>query len=92
LVTLAMGFTGPESSPWTEHLNVALDDRGNIVRDRHYMTNVPGRLSCRRCRSRPVADRLGHRGGSFGRSRGRHLPHGQPMPSPIPPSARQLTV
>ena len=41
-VFLALGFVGPEQSAWLEQLGVAYDPRGNIARDDHYMTNVPG--------------------------------------------------
>ncbi len=42
LVLLAMGFLGPEPGGLVEQLGVHLDARSNIVRDRAYMTNVPG--------------------------------------------------
>src|SRR4028119_677411 len=42
LVLLAMGFTGPERGGLVEQLGVELDGRGNIVRDRSYMSSVPG--------------------------------------------------
>jgi glutamate synthase (NADPH/NADH) small chain len=42
LVLLAMGFTGPEQEGLVEQLELDLDERGNIVRDENYMTNVPG--------------------------------------------------
>ncbi|HET8930453.1 MAG TPA: glutamate synthase subunit beta [Acidimicrobiales bacterium] len=42
LVLLAMGFTGPESSPLLDQLGTELDDRGNVARDRNFATNVPG--------------------------------------------------
>ena len=42
LVLFAMGFTGPEQHGLVEQLGVALDERGNIVRDRAYESTVPG--------------------------------------------------
>jgi glutamate synthase (NADPH/NADH) small chain len=42
LVLLAMGFVGPDKGSWLEQLGVALDERGNLARDEHFMTNVPG--------------------------------------------------
>ena len=42
LVLLAMGFVGPETDGVVEQLGLELDERGNIRRDRSYMTNVPG--------------------------------------------------
>jgi NADPH-dependent glutamate synthase beta subunit-like oxidoreductase len=41
-VLLAMGFTGPEQGGVVEQLGVELDGRGNILRDRDYMSSVPG--------------------------------------------------
>ncbi|HTH06963.1 MAG TPA: glutamate synthase subunit beta [Ilumatobacteraceae bacterium] len=41
-VFLAMGFLGPEKGTWLEQLEVAFDDRGNVVRDGRYMSTVPG--------------------------------------------------
>ena len=41
-VFLALGFTGPEKGGWLEQLGVAFDERGNVVRDEHYMTNQAG--------------------------------------------------
>jgi glutamate synthase (NADPH/NADH) small chain len=42
LVLLAMGFVGPEKSALLEGLGVSLTERGNVARDRRWMTNVPG--------------------------------------------------
>jgi glutamate synthase (NADPH/NADH) small chain len=42
LVLLAMGFTGPVRPGMIEQLGVALDPRGNVRADEHYMTSVPG--------------------------------------------------
>jgi glutamate synthase (NADPH/NADH) small chain len=42
LVLLAMGFTGPEQGALTEQFGVALDGRGNVVRDDKWSTNVDG--------------------------------------------------
>jgi glutamate synthase (NADPH/NADH) small chain len=45
LVLLAMGFVGPEKGALLSDLGVDLDDRGNVARDRTYMTNVDGVFS-----------------------------------------------
>ncbi len=42
LVLLAMGFLGPERPGVVEQLGVELDARSNLVRDRAFMTSVPG--------------------------------------------------
>ncbi len=42
LVLLAMGFTGPEPTGLVDQLGVALDQRGNIVRDEDYASTVDG--------------------------------------------------
>jgi glutamate synthase (NADPH/NADH) small chain len=42
LALLAMGFVGPERPGMLEQLGVALTDRGNVKRDEHWMTSVPG--------------------------------------------------
>ncbi len=42
LVLLAMGFVGPEKPGMLEQLGVKLTDRGNVARDKNWMTNVPG--------------------------------------------------
>ncbi|WP_375003187.1 glutamate synthase subunit beta [Aeromicrobium sp. CTD01-1L150] len=42
LVLFAMGFTGPQQEGLVEQLGVDLDERGNIRRDRSYMSSVPG--------------------------------------------------
>jgi glutamate synthase (NADPH/NADH) small chain len=42
LVLLAMGFVGPERHALFDQLGVELTERGNVARDREWMTNVPG--------------------------------------------------
>jgi glutamate synthase (NADPH/NADH) small chain len=42
LVLFAMGFTGPEQEGLVDQLGVTLDERGNIVRDKNYMSSVDG--------------------------------------------------
>jgi len=41
LVLLAMGFLGPERPGMLEELDVRLTERGNVWRDRNWMTSVP---------------------------------------------------
>jgi len=42
LVLLALGFTGPQREGLLDQLGVALDPRGNVARDRDWMTSVEG--------------------------------------------------
>jgi glutamate synthase (NADPH/NADH) small chain len=92
-VFLAMGFTGPERGPLLDQLGVELDERGNIRRDRSYMSSVPGVF---------VAGDAG-RGQSLivwaiaeGRSAAAGvdtwLSGSTTLPAPIPPTARPLVV
>jgi glutamate synthase (NADPH/NADH) small chain len=46
LVLLALGFLGPEQPGPIHDLGVKLDERGNVVADRSYMTTVPGVFAC----------------------------------------------
>ena len=93
LVLFAMGFTGPETDGLVEQLGVDIDERGNIVRDNNYMSSVEGVF---------VAGDAG-RGQSLivwaiaeGRSAAAgvdaYLSGSTSLPSPIPPTARPLTV
>ena len=46
LVLLALGFLGPEQGGPITDLGVRLDERGNALADRNYMTSVPGVFAC----------------------------------------------
>ena len=46
LVLLALGFTGPETSPILEQLEVALDERGNVDRSETYETSIESVFTC----------------------------------------------
>jgi glutamate synthase (NADPH/NADH) small chain len=93
LILLAMGFLGPERPGVVEQLEVELDERSNIRRDRDYMSSVPGVF---------VAGDAG-RGQSLivwaiaeGRSAAagvdRYLTGETALPRPINPTDRPLTV
>jgi glutamate synthase (NADPH) small chain len=91
LVTLALGFLGPQRAGLLEDLDVELDKRGNVARDESYATSVDGVF---------VAGDMG-RGQSLivwaiaeGRSAAaavdRHLMGRTALPAAIPPTARPL--
>jgi glutamate synthase (NADPH/NADH) small chain len=91
LVTLAMGFLGPQREGLLEQLGVELDRRGNVARDADYRTSVDGVF---------VAGDMG-RGQSLivwaiaeGRSAARgvdaYLTGRSDLPYPIPPTARPI--
>ena len=93
LVLFAMGFTGPEKEGLVDQLGVELDERGNITRDKSYMSSIDGVF---------VAGDAG-RGQSLivwaiaeGRSAAAgvdaYLSGSTNLPAPIPPNARPLTV
>jgi len=93
LVLLAMGFTGPQTEGLVSQLGVDLDERGNVKRDKNYMSSVEGVF---------VAGDAG-RGQSLivwalaeGRAAGAGvdawLTGSTNLPSPIPPTARPLMV
>jgi glutamate synthase (NADPH/NADH) small chain len=42
LILLAMGFLGPQGPGVVEQLEVELDERSNVKRDKDYMSSVPG--------------------------------------------------
>ena len=42
MLLLAIGYTGPEATGLERELGVTLDDRGNIVVNDRFETNVPG--------------------------------------------------
>jgi glutamate synthase (NADPH/NADH) small chain len=42
LVLLAMGFLGPQKEGMLDELGVKLDTRGNVARDKDFMTSIPG--------------------------------------------------
>lgn len=90
-VFLALGFVGPEKSPWLQQLGVALDDRGNVARDESYASSVPGVF---------VAGDMGRgqslivwaiaEGRACAASVDAYLMGETTLPAPISPSARPL--
>ena len=95
LVLLALGFTGPEQrGPRRRSCSVPFDERGNVARDGDYQTDRAGRLRGRRRGPRPVADRLGDRGGPrSGAPRSTRTLKGETeLPAPVRPTDRAILV
>jgi len=93
LVLFAMGFTGPETEGLVDQLRVELDDRGNIKRDKHYMSSVDGVFvagDAGRGQSLIVWAIAEGRAAAAGVDA--YLMGSTRLPSPIPPTARPLTV
>ena len=93
LVFLAMGFTGPERGALLAPLDVELDERGNVVRDLDYMTSVDGVFAAGDAgRGQSLIVWAIAEGRSAAASVDRWLTGATNLPSPIPPTARQLLV
>ena len=93
LVLLAMGFTGPEQDGIVEQLGVDLDDRGNIARDKDYMSSVEGVFvagDAGRGQSLIVWAIAEGRAAAAGVDS--YLSGTTNLPYPIPPTARPLMV
>ncbi len=93
LVLLAMGFTGPERGPLLEGFGVAVDERGNIIRDADYRTTAPD-VYCAGDAGRgqslivwAIAE-----GRACASAVDRRLMGATNLPSPIQPTDRQLLV
>ncbi len=93
LVLLAMGFAGPEADGVLSQLGVALDERGNIARDQHYATSVAGVFACGDAgRGQSLIVWAIAEGRSCAAGVDAYLSGETKLPSPIPPTARQLVV
>jgi glutamate synthase (NADPH) small chain len=93
LVLLAMGFTGPERDGLVDQLGLVLDDRGNIIRDQNYSSNVPGVYvagDAGRGQSLIVWAIAEGRAAAAGVDE--YLTGSTALPRPIPSTARSLTV
>ena len=88
-----MGFTGPEQDGIVEQLGVDLDDRGNIARDKNYMSSVEGVFvagDAGRGQSLIVWAIAEGRAAAAGVDA--YLSSSTNLPYPIPPTARPLMV
>jgi glutamate synthase (NADPH/NADH) small chain len=93
LVLLAMGFTGPEQGPLIKQLDVALDARGNVARDHHYMSSVPGVFVAGDAgRGQSLIVWAIAEGRSCAAAVDQWLSGTTSLPVAIPPTARPLTV
>ncbi|KUP98536.1 glutamate synthase subunit beta [Thermobifida cellulosilytica] len=93
LVTLALGFLGPQREGMLEQLGVELDARGNVKRDADYATSVEG-VFCAGDMGRgqslivwAIAE-----GRSAAAAVDAYLTGSTNLPTAIPPTARPLTV
>jgi glutamate synthase (NADPH) small chain len=91
LVTLAMGFLGPQHEGLLDQLGVEFDQRSNVVRDQNYQTTVEG-VFCAgdmgRGQSLIVWAIAEGRAAAAGVDR--YLSGQTALPYPIPPTARPL--
>lgn len=91
LVLLAMGFLGPERSGMLDQLGVALDARGNVARDEHFMASRPGIFACGDMgRGQSLIVWAIAEGRSCAAGVDRWLMNETQLPSPISPTARPL--
>ena len=93
LVLLAMGFTGPETSPLVEQLGVPMTERGTMARGDDYATEMPGVFVAGDAgRGQSLIVWAIAEGRAAAASVDRFLSGETNLPSPIPASARPLTV
>jgi glutamate synthase (NADPH/NADH) small chain len=93
LVTLSMGFLGPQHEGLLDQLGVAYDNRSNVVRDKDYQTTVEGVFAAGdmgRGQSLIVWAIAEGRAAAAGVDR--YLSGRSSLPYPIPPTARPVTV
>ncbi len=91
LVFLAMGFVGPERPGLLDDLGVDLDDRGNVVRDDSWATNVDGVFVCGDAgRGQSLIVWAIAEGRSCAASVDSHLMGETDLPAPVRPTDRPL--
>ena len=85
LVLLAMGFLGPEQPGMLTDLGVRLTERGNVWRDKNWMTNVPGVFACGDMqRGQSLIVWAVAEGRSAARGVDAYLMGGSELPAPLP--------
>ncbi len=93
LVLLAMGFVGPEADTVISQLGVALDERGNVARDKNYATAVDGVFVCGDAgRGQSLIVWAIAEGRACAAGVDEYLSGSTKLPRPIPPTARQMMV
>jgi glutamate synthase (NADPH) small chain len=93
LVLLAMGFVGPETDTVISQLGAALDERGNVARDKNYATDVDGVFVCGDAgRGQSLIVWAIAEGRACAAGVDEYLSGSTKLPRPIPPSARQMMV
>ncbi len=93
LVLLAMGFTGPQTAGLVEDLGCELDERGNVRRDASYASSVDGVFVAGDCgRGQSLIVWAIAEGRAAAAAVDEYLTGSTALPSPIPPTARPLTV
>lgn len=91
LVLLAMGFTGPERDTVLAQLDVDLDPRGNVARDRDFASSVPGVFVAGDAgRGQSLIVWAIAEGRSCAASVDRYLTGSTTLPSPVRPTDRPL--
>ncbi|WP_235734833.1 glutamate synthase subunit beta [Nocardioides alcanivorans] len=91
LVLFAMGFVGPQKEGIVEQLGVELDERGNIIRDSRYATSVDGVFCAGDAgRGQSLIVWAIAEGRSAAAAVDAYLTGSTSLPTPIPPTARQL--
>ena len=92
-VFMAMGFTGPEKSQLLTDLELELDERGAIKRNRNYGTSVEGIFVCGDAgRGQSLIVWAIAEGRSAAAAVDTYLMGATQLPSPIEPTARPLSV
>ncbi|TCI99801.1 glutamate synthase subunit beta [Aeromicrobium sp. IC_218] len=93
LVLFAMGFTGPETGGLVEQLGCELDERGNVKRDKQYMSSVDGVFVAGDCgRGQSLIVWAIAEGRSAAAGVDAYLTGSTALPAPIPPNARPVVV
>jgi glutamate synthase (NADPH/NADH) small chain len=93
LVTLAMGFVGPEADAFCSQMGLERDARGNLVRADDYSTDVPGVFVAGDAgRGQSLIVWAIAEGRAAAASVDEYLVGETNLPKPLPASARQVTA